>query len=45
MGLDVKYCGIKNEEELFEMQATEAEEKKELDATAGHKVTRARGVN
>ena len=37
MGLDVKYCGIENEEQLFEMQESEAEEKRALESVADAK--------
>ncbi len=41
LGLDVKYCGIENESQLFEMQEVEAEGKKALEAVTDAK---ARGV-
>jgi len=41
LGLDVKYCGIENESQLFEMQEVEAEGKKALEAVTDAK---AKGV-
>ncbi len=63
LGLDVKYCGIKNAGDLLELEelekvkakhmslgvdftgCTNAEDAEARIAAAGHKVTRARGVN